>query len=363
MIVRGTATRITALTVVMAVLVVILGFILSLVPSKDGDLLTSIWNTLLCSLDGGTIAGIESNDGQKVVLLITTLFGIIFSSVLVGVITTGIEANLDEYAHEGSKVLELRPHLLVLGCTPMTGEVLRSIAQKNERGHRLEPVVVLTGSRDVMEVGAELDAVLRDYHKTKTIYRQGCTYGEADLNLCSIESAHTILVTVPSDDEAVKTVLVCTALLKELELDTPVYVVCENKEELSRALGEDDGLIRPINPENLLMGALKQMQEVHPATQTMVAGGAVNVSDQTNRLLIAANEDVSREESDNLVIRSLLELRPLCERRRAEGKPLEIGCMLFFERNVDPARRAGADETVLVGHLLAEGVSLLVSEA
>ncbi|MBQ9003663.1 MAG: hypothetical protein IJ087_17605 [Eggerthellaceae bacterium] len=85
--------------------------------------------------------------------------------------------------------------------------------------------------------------------------------------------------------------------------------------------------------------------------------------DQVNRLLIAANDRVEREASDDLAIGSLLDLRPLCEKRRAQGNPLEIVCMLHFEKNVEPATRAGADETVLVGHLLAEKISSLIEHA
>jgi amino acid transporter len=90
LLVRGTYARIIAFTIVTVAICLILGFILSLVPSPDGDLLTSLWNATLCALDGGTIAGMEANDGQKAVLFVITLFGIVFTSMLVGIITTGM---------------------------------------------------------------------------------------------------------------------------------------------------------------------------------------------------------------------------------------------------------------------------------
>ena len=39
---------------------------------------------------------------------------------------------------------------------------------------------------------------------------------------------------------------------------------------------------------------------------------------------------------------------------------LEITCVLYFEKNVEPAKRAGADEAVLVGRLLAGRISDLI---
>ncbi|MBQ9003664.1 MAG: hypothetical protein IJ087_17610 [Eggerthellaceae bacterium] len=203
-------------------------------------MLTSLWNAMLCALDGGTIAGVEASTGQKAVLFIITIFGIVFTSVLVGIITTGIEEGLDGIAHEGSKVLERRPHVLVLGCMPVTAEILRSLAQHNEQGRYVEPVVVLEEQRDIVEVGKELDFELEAFTKTKTIYRQGCPYSKDDLGLCSIENARAILVTESSDVEAVKTVLVCAALLKELGRDVPLFVVCE-KEEAFDLLQEQAG--------------------------------------------------------------------------------------------------------------------------
>jgi hypothetical protein len=110
----------------------------------------------------------------------------------------------------------------------------------------------------------------------------------------------------------------------------------------------------------MLERAVEAMRNERPSTQSLVAGDRVEVADQTNRLLIAANDRMEREASDDLVIRSLLELHPLCERRRAEGNPLEITCVLYFEKNVEPAKRAGADEAVLVGRLLAGRISDLI---
>ncbi len=363
LLVKGTFARVIAFATVTAALCLILGFILSLVPGPDGNLLASLWKTTLCALDGGTIAGMEANTGQKAVLFIITLFGIVFSSVLVGIITTGIEERLEDIAHEGSKVLERRSHVLVLGCASMTAEILRSLAQNYERGRHVEPIVVLDEEHDIVEVSKKLDFELEEFSKTKTIYRQGCPYSKHDLGLCSIEHARAILITAQSDDEAVKTVLVCTALLQELRREVPLFVVCEQEDVFASLQSELGEPIYLINPDHLLASAVETMRGEHPSTQICVAGQSVAVSDQASRLLIAANDCVEHEESDDLVIRTLLELYSLCERRRALGNPLEIDCMLYYEKNVEPAKRAGVTEAVLVGQLLADKISGLIEHA
>ena len=363
LLVKGTFARIIAFTIVTVVICLILGFILSLVPSDDGSLLTSIWNATLCALDGGTIAGMEANTGQKAVLFIITLFGIVFSSVLVGIVTTGIEERLEAYAHEGSKVLERRPHVLVLGCGSSVLEILRSIAQNNEHGRHVEPIVVLEEKHDIVEVSKVLDFELGAFSKTRTIYRQGCPYNKDDLSLCSIERARAILVTAHNDDEAIKTVLVCAALLRKLGRKTPLFVICDDEEAFALLHKEVGEGVHFISPDRMFAQTVEAMQSEHPSTQAFIAGNAVEVSDQTSRLLIAADTEVEREESDDLVIHSLLELRPLCEKRRAEGNPLEIVCMLSLEKNVEPAKRAGADEVVLVGNLLADKITSLIEHA
>jgi len=361
--VKGTFARITVLTIVAVLLCFFLGFILSLVPSPDGNLLTSIWNATLCALDGGTIAGMEANTGQKAILFIVTIVGIVFSSVLVGIVTTGIEERLEYMAHEGSKVLERRPHVLVLGSTPVTSEILRSLAQSYESGKKIEPIVVLEGDRDIVDVSKELDFELKAFTKINTIYRQGCPYSEDDLRLCSIERARAVLVTLPSDDEAVKTVLVCATLLQKLGRETPLFVICEEEESFDLLQKEIGERIHLVSPDRTLADAVDAIQGERPATQAVVAGNDVEVSDQTMRLLIAANDLVEREASDDMAIDTLLKLHSLCERRSAEGKPLEIVCMLYYEKNVDPAKVAGAQKTILVGRLLADKISRLIEQA
>ena len=363
LLVKGTIARIKAFTIVTVTICLILALILSLVPGPNGDLLTSIWNATLCALDGGTIAGMEGNTGQKAVLFVITLFGIVFSSVLVGIITTGIEEHLDNIAHSGSKVLERRPHMLVLGYSLMTAEILRSLSRRRIHERHEEPVVVLEDKGDVVEIGKDLDFKLRMFPKTKTIFRQGCPYNVDDLNLCSIERAHSILVTAQSDEEAIKTVLVCSDLLQRIGREIPLFVVCENENDFSPLRDMLGVQMHFIDPDRMLTEAVETLYAEHPSTQIVIAGDKIEVSDQTSHVLIAANDNVEREESDDLVIRSLLDLSPVCEKRRKEGRPLEITSMLYFEKNVEPAERAGADEAILVGHLLADAIGGLMEQA
>ena len=150
-----------------------------------------------------------------------------------------------------------------------------------------------------------------------------------------------------------------------------LYICAEPPEGIAQDVGcafafaqkEYGEQIHLINPERMLAHAVEAMPNEHPSTQTSIAGDAVAVSDQTSRLVIAANDRVEHEESDDLAIHTLLELHPLCEKRRAEGNPLEIACMLYFEKTVEPAKYAGADEAVLVGRLLADKISGLIEHA
>ena len=48
---------------------------------------------------------------------------------------------------------------------------------------------------------------------------------------------------------------------------------------------------------------------------------------------------------------------------RAEGNPLEIACMLHFEKNVEPAKCLGVDEIVLVGRILADRIGIHIERA
>jgi hypothetical protein len=63
-------------------------------------------------------------------------------------------------------VLERQEHLLVLGYTSLTPEILHSLAQSNKKGNHTEPIVVLEGEREIVEVSKEIQSRLWGLKKT-----------------------------------------------------------------------------------------------------------------------------------------------------------------------------------------------------
>ena len=168
------------------------------------------WQAMLRTLDPGVLAG-DSGWQLRLLMLIVTIGGIFIVSILIGTITSGLEARLTELRKGRSRVIE-DGFTLILGWSSkvysIIGELL--IANQNQK----DPCIVILSERDKVEMEDALRSKFPDTRNTRVICRSGNPLDLDDLAVVDPHSARSIVVLAPEtenpDIHVIKSVLAIT---------------------------------------------------------------------------------------------------------------------------------------------------------
>ena len=129
------------------------------------------------------------------VMLVTTLGSLLMVSILIGTLTNGITAKLDELRKGRSRVLE-SDHTLILGWSPQIFTILSELMIANET-HQHAHIVVLA-DKDKVEMEDEIRARLKMINNTRIICRSGNPIDITDLEIANPHTAHSIIILPPN---------------------------------------------------------------------------------------------------------------------------------------------------------------------
>jgi Trk K+ transport system NAD-binding subunit len=254
---RGTPALIGLLFVLSLALILILGAVVSLARfAYDGaeplSFSLAACESLLRALDSGTTCG-DSGMGFRIVMFLATLGGIFVVSALIGVLNNGLAAAIEGLRKGRSGVLE-RGHTLILGWSPQVFTILNElmIANKNQGRARL----VVLADKDKVEMEDEIRERVELRGKTRIVCRSGSPIDPNDLEICSPQSAKSIIVLPSEKDDAdtdvIKTVLAITNSPKRRA--KPYHIVTQIHEPKNlpvlKMVGKQD------NVQALLIGGL-----------------------------------------------------------------------------------------------------------
>lgn len=201
------------LAVLSLVVIVVAGAVLALLGiAPDGGeglgFVEAMWASLMRTLDAGTMGG-DTGWGFRAVMLAVTIGGIFIVSTLIGVLSSGIEAKLDELRKGRSQVLE-EDHTIILNWSPSIFDIIAELAVANRSRRR--PRIVIMADRDKVEMEDEIAAKLPRLGNTRVICRSGVPTDLYDLGLVSPQQARSIIVLSPegaddADSQVIKTIL------------------------------------------------------------------------------------------------------------------------------------------------------------
>ena len=212
---RGTTAMVGMLFLFSLVIVFIAGAIIASAgfTQEDGKLLPfgeATWESLMRTLDSGTMGG-DTGTGFRMVMLFVTLGGIFIVSALIGVLSNGLEAQMDRLRKGRSRVLESN-HTLVLGWSAQIFTVLNEliVANQNQSNGR----IVVLADKDKVEMEDEIRERVEVRGKTRIICRNGSPIDPNDIEIASPHQAKSIIVLPPEnedpDTDVIKTVLAIT---------------------------------------------------------------------------------------------------------------------------------------------------------
>lgn len=226
---KGTIALIVLLFTITVAVVFIMG-LLALLVGSEGNLPSLIWISLMHALDPGTLTADTLDNIPYIILMsIATLCGIFITSILIGIITTGFEAKLNELRKGKSKVLE-EGHTLILGFNDSIYTLLNELIGANEN-HK-NGCIVVVGTQEKEDMEEAIAAQIPDTKTTKIICRSGNLTEPHILERCSVETAKSIIINEYEDAEVIKIILALTSYLKENEpLYPDLYITASIQQE------------------------------------------------------------------------------------------------------------------------------------
>ena len=212
---RGHATMTGLLFAAMASIVVLIGVVAYF--AGGGSVLSQIWSSLMYTLDAGNLASVPTDNLLYLLLMsLATLCGLILTSVLIGIIATGVESKLQDLRKGNSRVLE-EDHTVIVGFNTDLYALLQELTEAN--ANKKNACVVVLGQQPREEMEELIAAHITDPRTTRIICRSGKLHEGFSLGLCSPETSRSVILNVHNDDaEIVKVLLALTNYLKDKTL-------------------------------------------------------------------------------------------------------------------------------------------------
>lgn len=212
---RGTVAIILWLGVVSFIMICIFAAVLAFTGLNSPDaesmsFLEAAWQSLMRTLDAGNMAD-DSGWMFRGIMLLVTVGGIFIVATLIGTVTSGLEAKLDELRKGRSRVVETG-HTLILGWSPKIFSIISELIIANENQSR--PRIVILAENDKVEMEDEIRSRFPNTRNTKIICRSGSPLDLNELEVASPHDAKSIIILSPEtenpDTHVIKAILALT---------------------------------------------------------------------------------------------------------------------------------------------------------
>ncbi len=209
---RGTVALIIGLFAVAAIGVILITFAVAILyPLPDTGITDLLWNSMMRTLDPGTMGGDTGPFGFLLGMLAITLFGIFLISALIGIINTGLESKLASLRKGRSRVVE-SGHTVILGWSQEIYTVVSELVTAN--ANQARSAIVILADRDKGDMDDDIRARLPHTGRTSVICRTGAPMDIDDLEIARLETSRAIVILSPETDDpdadVIKTMLAVT---------------------------------------------------------------------------------------------------------------------------------------------------------
>ena len=240
----GTLVIIGWLALGTAVLIILgTGLVILIHGIPEGEQIWQVfWNIMSQALTPNPVDA--GNPWQYlVVMLLVTLGSLFMVSILIGTLTSGIEAKVEDLRKGRSRVIETG-HTLILGWSPQVFTILSELMIANEKQRKAR--IVVLADRDKVEMEDEIHERVETKGKIRIICRSGNPIDLTDLEIGSPHTAKSIIILPPEGDDpdsvVIKIVLALTN--NSNRHDEAYHIVTQIRDpknfELVKMLGKRD---------------------------------------------------------------------------------------------------------------------------
>jgi ion channel POLLUX/CASTOR len=230
---KGTISLIGGLALVSLIFIVANAILITIAGITDPNekpynLAEAIWGVLMRTLDTGTV-GADIGWISRLFMLFVTFGGIFIISTLIGLLSSGIEAKLQDLRKGRSRVIE-DDHIVILGWSFQIFTLLSELLVAN--ANHPERVIVILSEEDKVEMEEKLQKWLNFKYTNRIVCRTGQSTDLGDLGLINIQNSRSIIILNPpseyGDIHVIKTLLGIMNIPRDD--DKPYHIVAEIQE-------------------------------------------------------------------------------------------------------------------------------------
>lgn len=231
---KGTIALIFGLGVVSLLFILVMAAIVFLAgvqpimpdgAAQDLGYFEAAWQSLVRTLDPG-VMGVDAGWGFRISMLCVTLGGIFIISTLIGLLTSGIEAKLNDLRRGRSAVIE-NNHTVILGWSEQIFAIVYEIVEAN--ANKSNSCIVIMAEMEKVEMEEKLAVRIADRKTTKLVCRSGNPIDLADLAMVSLNTSRSVIVLPPEGDKTdtrvIQTILAVTN--NPARRQEPYHIVAE----------------------------------------------------------------------------------------------------------------------------------------
>lgn len=242
------------LAVIIAALIILFRF------NEEGETASVFWDSIATVINAWMPSFEDGSPGYVILMSVTAIAGVLFTSVLIGIITSAIEEKIDNLKRGNSMVLE-KGHIIILGFSPGEYTLIRQlILASSGKSAR----IVVAEDMDREEIEQDLKDNLEIPKNVRIICRTVDITDPVSLEKCSIETCRTVIISPTDDMRTIKSVLAVSTLLKEKNVSgiRVNAIISKNEYRFPPSLAKDNNILT-LQTNNIMAKMV-----AHSCTQT-----------------------------------------------------------------------------------------------
>ena len=245
---RGSGALILWLGILSIVIIAVMAVVvtvLKIAPAGEEPIgfWEAFWLSLMRTLDAGTMGG-DAGWGFRIAMLLVTIGGIFVISTLIGILSSAIEAKLDDLRKGRSRVLETN-HTIILGWTEQIFTIIPELIIANE--NQSSSCIAIMSGQDKVEMEESLNDRIGMTGKTHVVCRSGNPMDINDLSIVSLNTSKSIIILSPEDSEDpdAEVIKIILAIVNHpARRQEPYHVIAEIRNprnaDVARIVGKDE---------------------------------------------------------------------------------------------------------------------------
>ncbi len=157
----------------------------------------AFWEATMRTIDAGNVGG-DSGWAFRLIMFVVTIWGIFVVSSLIGLMSAGVQSQLEVLRKGRSFVLE-RNHTVILNWSSSIFDIIKELAVAHAKDKNFS--VVVLANKDKVEMEDEI-ATKVGAHRARIVCRSGDPGDLADLEIVNLETARSIIVLASEADDA-----------------------------------------------------------------------------------------------------------------------------------------------------------------